>query len=226
MKCEDRSQEETGRQERCARGGAWRLPKNFSKLKEKDNVTFFSPSDEWSYPQSKRRKESLWWTPEQACMWSAGKTLTLPSWIPWKSLENPTTVVTANGYVQTKKEAEVYVRELDKFVTVMLLEDTPAVLSLGKLCEDHGYNYHRTSRQKPQLIRKWQKARMQHGELRTDRCPWSIDKLFKRIFCYIFCIFIAGSRNSHWASRINKKWEYGWWSTRRLVAWSSRNRKP
>ena len=33
-----------------------------------------------------------------------------------------TTVMTANGEVQTNKEATVYVRELDFFVTVMLLE--------------------------------------------------------------------------------------------------------
>ena len=39
----------------------------------------------------------------------------------------------------TKEEATVYAKELDSFVTVKLLEDTPAVLSLGKLCEDHGY---------------------------------------------------------------------------------------
>ena len=54
--------------------------------------------------------------------------------------ESPTTVVTANGEVQTKDEATVYVKELDLFVPVKLLEDTPAVLSLGKLCEDHGYS--------------------------------------------------------------------------------------
>ena len=35
----------------------------------------------------------------------------------------------------------------------MLLEETPAVLSLGKLCEDHGYTNHWTSGQKPHLIR-------------------------------------------------------------------------
>ena len=34
----------------------------------------------------------------------------------------------------------------------MLLEDTPAVLSLGNLCEDHRFYYHWTSGQKPQLI--------------------------------------------------------------------------
>ena len=55
--------------------------------------------------------------------------------------------------MQIKEEATVYVKELDLFVTVMLLEDTPAVLSLGKLCQDHWYSYHWTSGQKRQLIK-------------------------------------------------------------------------
>ena len=71
-----------------------------------------------------------------------------------KVSKSPTTVVTANGEVQTREEATVYVKELDLLVTVMLLEDTPVVLSLGKLCEDHGYSYHWTSGQKPHLTKK------------------------------------------------------------------------
>ena len=47
--------------------------------------------------------------------------------------------MTANGEVRTKEEATVYVMQLDLLVKVMFLEETPAVLSLGKLCEDHGY---------------------------------------------------------------------------------------
>ena len=46
----------------------------------------------------------------------------------------PATVVTANGEVQTNEEAQVYVQDLDLFVTEQLLEETPAVLSLGELC--------------------------------------------------------------------------------------------
>ena len=46
--------------------------------------------------------------------------------------KSPTTVTTANGEVQTREEATVYVKELDLFVTVMLLEEAPAVLSLGE----------------------------------------------------------------------------------------------
>ena len=44
---------------------------------------------------------------------------------------NPTTLVTANGEVQTNEEAQVYVHDLDLFVTVQILDDTPAFLSLG-----------------------------------------------------------------------------------------------
>ena len=39
--------------------------------------------------------------------------------------KNPTTVVTANGEVQTREEATVYVKQLDLFVKVVLLEETP-----------------------------------------------------------------------------------------------------
>ena len=35
----------------------------------------------------------------------------------------------------------VFVHDLNQFVTVQLLEETTAVLSLGKLCKDHGYSY-------------------------------------------------------------------------------------
>ena len=66
--------------------------------------------------------------------------------------KSPTMVLTASGEVPTKEEATVHVWELDLFVTVLLLEDTLAVLSLGKLCEDHGYNCHWISGQKPHLI--------------------------------------------------------------------------
>ena len=49
VKFEDRSEEETERQERCASGDTWRLAKNIYKPKEKKNY-IFSPADEWSLP--------------------------------------------------------------------------------------------------------------------------------------------------------------------------------
>ena len=62
-------------------------------------------------------------------------------------------VITANGAVRTHEEATVYVRELDKFLTMKLLENTPAVLSLGKRRDEHGYSYEWINAQKPHLIK-------------------------------------------------------------------------
>ena len=67
---------------------------------------------------------------------------------------SPTTIMTANGEVQTREDATVFAKQLDLFVKVMLLEETPAVLSLGKLCEDHGYTYHWTTGQNSHLTKK------------------------------------------------------------------------
>ena len=41
---------------------------------------------------------------------------------------SPTIVITANGEVQRHEEATVYVKELDIFLTMKVLENTPAVL--------------------------------------------------------------------------------------------------
>ena len=65
---------------------------------------------------------------------------------------SPTIVITANGEVQTHEEATVYVKELDIFLTLKVLENTPAVLSLGKLCDENGYSYEWINGQKPHLI--------------------------------------------------------------------------
>ena len=65
---------------------------------------------------------------------------------------SPTIVITANGEVQTHEEAIVYVKELDIFLTMKVLDNTPAVLSLGKLCDENGYSYEWINGQKPHLI--------------------------------------------------------------------------
>ena len=53
---------------------------------------------------------------------------------------SPTIVITANGEVQTQEEAIVCVKELGRFWTMKVLENTPAVLSFGKLCDENGYS--------------------------------------------------------------------------------------
>ena len=66
---------------------------------------------------------------------------------------SPAIVITANGEVQTHEEAIVYVKELDIFLILKVLENTPAVLSVGKLCDENGYSYEWINGQKPHLIK-------------------------------------------------------------------------
>ena len=56
-KFEDRSQEETERQERCAREAAWKMARCILKLKEKHKTTFFSPSENWCLPSKPEARE-------------------------------------------------------------------------------------------------------------------------------------------------------------------------
>ena len=65
---------------------------------------------------------------------------------------SPTMVITANGEVQTHDEAIVYVKELDIFLPIKVFENTPAVLSLGRLCDDNGYSHEWINGQKSHLI--------------------------------------------------------------------------
>ena len=69
-----------------------------------------------------------------------------------KRSRSPITVVTAKGEVQTN-EVQVYVHDLHTFVTVQLLEDTPAVFSLGELCKEHDYTCEWPSDHEPRLTK-------------------------------------------------------------------------
>ena len=106
--------------------------------------TLFSLTNEWSLPAASVMKpeEREFVVDSGAFMHTLSrKDLNSAELEPVKVSKSLTTVVTANGEVQTKEAATVYVKELDLFVTVKLLEDTPAVLSLGKLCQDQLYSY-------------------------------------------------------------------------------------
>ena len=160
LKFEDRSHEETERQQRCARSKAWNLAKNMYKLKEKDKAAFPLALREVVMPVTsmKEPEEREFVVDSGASMHTVTKKdRNSPELETVRISRSLTMVMTANGEVQTREEATIYVKELDLFVTVMLLQETHAVLSLGKLCEDHGYTYHATSGRKPQLTKKGKK---------------------------------------------------------------------
>ena len=155
-KFEDRSLEVTEWQEQGAREAAWKLAKNVFKLKEHERATFFSPSDNRCLPASTLKPE------EREFVVDSGASMHMISKKDFNSAEmetltkscSPTIVITANGEVQTHEEAIVYVKELDMFLTLKVLENTPAILSLGKLCDENGYSYEWINGQKPHLLKK------------------------------------------------------------------------
>ena len=154
---EDRSQEETEWQERCAREAAWKLAKHISKLKEKDKIAFFSPLENRCLPASTLKPE------EREFVVHSGASMHMISKKDLNDAEmdtltkscSPTIVISANEQVQTHEEATVYVKELEKFLTMKVLKNTPAVLSLGKLCDENGYFYEWINGQEPLEQRHW-----------------------------------------------------------------------
>ena len=153
-KFEDRSQEETEWQEQGAREAAWKLAQNVLKLKEHERATFFSLSENRCLPASNLKPE------EREFVVDSGASMHMISKKDLSDAEmdtltkscSPTIVITANGEVQTHEEAIVYVKELDIFLTESPRKP-PAVLSLGKLCDENGYSYEWINGQKPYLIK-------------------------------------------------------------------------
>ena len=133
--------------------GSW--PKDVLKLKEHERATFFSPSEKRCLPASTLKPE------EREFVVDSGASMHMISKKDLSDAEmdtltkscSPTIVITANGEVQTPEEAIVYVQELNFFLTMQVLDNTPAVLSLGKLCDENGYSYEWINGQKPHLIK-------------------------------------------------------------------------
>ena len=136
--------------ERWAREAAWNLAKSVLKLQEKNKATFFSPSENRCFPASTLKPE------EREFVVDSGASVHMLSRKDLNDAEmdtltkscSPTIVITANGEVQTPEEATVYVN-----LKMKVLENTPAVLSLGKLCDENGYSYEWINGQKPHLIK-------------------------------------------------------------------------
>ena len=153
-KFEDRSQEETECPEQGAREAAWKLAKSVFKLKEHERAAFFSSPENRCLPASTLKLEEREFVVYSgASMQISKKDLSDAEMDTLTKSCSPTIVITANGDVETHEEATVYVKELDIFLTMKVLENTPAVLSLGKLCDDNGYSYEWINGQKPHLTK-------------------------------------------------------------------------
>ena len=59
----------------------------------------------------------------------------------------------SKGTIATNEEATIDIKDLDTLVRVQLVDDFPAVLSLGTLCETMGYSYSWKAGEQPSLIK-------------------------------------------------------------------------
>ena len=147
----------------------------------------------------------------------------------------------ANGEVQTHDKAIVYVKELDIFLTMKVLDNTPAVLSFGKFCDVKWYFYEWINGQKPHLIKNririicntenfvllW----FQAYQVRPQDLHQLHRHLWNRKFCFIiFYNFIFFKPVVFWdpgvVARIQGNFG-GWWNSitgrlsRQFFSWSS-----
>ena len=141
---------------RCPRSNVEAGQKCVKNLKEHQRAAFFSPSENRCLPAPSTLKPE-----EREFVVDSGASMHMISKKDLSDAEmdtltkscSPTIVITANGEVQAHEEATVCVKELDIFLTMKVLEGTPAVLSLGKLCDENGYSYEWINGQKPHLIK-------------------------------------------------------------------------
>ena len=87
-------------------------------------------------------------------------------------------MIEANGEVQIGEEAQVYVHDLEIFVTVQLLEETLAVPSPGKLCEVDGYSYEWFNGQKPRMTKEEKTIILHNGQFRIACCSRVVRKFW------------------------------------------------
>ena len=98
--------------------------KTYFKLKQKDKATFYSLAEERVLPvaETQEPEEKKFVVDSGAGMHVVSrKDLNFAELETMRMSRSPTTVMTANGEVQTREEAMENVKELDLFVTVTLL---------------------------------------------------------------------------------------------------------
>ena len=143
-KFEDRSLEETEWQEQGAREAAWKLAQKCVKIKKsiKEQHSSHLRKIGACLHQLLKPEERKFVVDSGASMHMISKKDLSEAEIDTLTKScSPTIVITANGEVQTHEEAIVYVKELDIFLTMIVLDNRPAVLSIGKLCDENGYSY-------------------------------------------------------------------------------------
>ena len=155
---------------RCPRSSV-EAGQNVLKLQEHQIAAFFSPSENRCLLASTLKPEEREFVVDSGAsmhMISKKDLINAEMDILTKSC-SPTIVITANREVQTHEEAIVYVKELDIFLTMKVLDNTPAVLSLGKLCDEKRVFLRMDQWSKTTSHQGRNSDNLQYGKLRSYR---------------------------------------------------------
>ena len=149
------------------------LSKILTCSRNSDRTTFYTPIETRVMPAPTSKRPEREFVVDSGAFTAHAEQKKMFTWDDLDTLRrsrNSTVVLTAHGEVHTNEKAQVYVHDLNLFVTEQLLEETPAVLSLGKLCEDHGCSFEWVSGQQPRLTKRGEDTCMHNGQLRTSWC--------------------------------------------------------
>ena len=117
-----------------------------------------------------------------------------------RAAEHPISLITANGSTEANEIADVKLSALPETVQPYVLDQTPAVLSVGTRCADQGYSFAWPANGNPILVRPDEKVVQLRGEghvpVLDDSCQACLYLVGLRIFfggglcrlffCYVF----------------------------------------
>ena len=206
MKFEDRSQEETQRQQRCARGKGWNLAERIDKLKEKDMATFNSPAEEWVVLAASTKEPA-----ERKFMVDSGASTHVVSKKDLNSAELETMRDIENSFDGDDSQRRCANQRRSHGIRQRLGHIRDSYASWRNTRSSVTRKTLRRTRvfspldqwSKTTYHQKWQEDRLQHSELCTIRCPWFIDEFLDNTHTFFFNIFITGF--CIWRQQIHRK---------------------
>ena len=177
--------------------GKWRKMSTSSKKRTKLHSSHLQKFVHYQRRlQQNQRKDHLWKILEHQCTCWETKTGTELNWRLFEHPETPQRLSQPMVKCKQMKKQQCTSTTLIFSLTLHIFEGTLAVLSLGKLCEDHGYSHECASREKTTLYHKWKKHLMQHRKLCSDRCTRIIDRFFQFDCKYISYIVKASNKTT------------------------------
>ena len=153
--------------------------------------------------QKSRRKESLWWIQERVCIWVSKKDLYSAELETMRTSRSPTTVMTANGEVQTREEATVLSNSWTYLSKLCFLKKLPQFFPWEALWGSWVY-LPLDLRSKTTSHQKWHENWWRYIQLCTICGSWFISEFFLNYtFTSFSIIFITGFRI--WCPQIHRK---------------------